>query len=216
MMMLLFGPPGVGKGTQAELLSQKFHFIKFSMGDILRDEVARATPLGREAETYMKKGTLVPDTLIFRIVEAYVKEHQSESILFDGFPRTVQQAVTLEKTLQIHKKNIDLAIEMAIDDEIIVRRLVNRRYCPSCRAIYNLLSTPPRQPGICDHCSSPLAQRADDNEGTIRQRLNTYLAETQPLTEYYRTRNKYCRVDADGTQDHVFEEITHCLNAHRK
>lgn len=216
MMVLLFGPPGVGKGTQADLFSRQFDYKKFSMGDILRDEVAGGTALGREAESYMKTGALVPDQLILRIVEAYVLEHRDENILFDGFPRTVQQALALESSLPGPQRGIDLAVELAIEDEVIVRRLVNRRYCPSCRAIYNLLSTPPRQAGICDRCAAPLAQRTDDNEATIRQRLRTYQDETQPLAEYYRARNRYCRVAADGSPEEVFVEITRCLNAHRR
>lgn len=214
MMLLLFGPPGVGKGTQADLLQKQYHLLKFSMGDILREEVARQSELGLEAEGYMKQGKLVPDKLILEIAEDYIKKHRSENLLFDGFPRNLAQAAALEKKMQALGLQLDLAIELVIAQETIIQRLALRRYCSRCGAIYNLQSAPPRQPGICDHCAGTLLQRPDDNEETIRRRLQTYETETRPLAEFYQARNCYCRVDASGNPQQVYQNLIQCLNAH--
>lgn len=214
MMLLLFGPPGVGKGTQADLLQKQYHLLKFSMGDILREEVARRSELGLEAEAYMKQGKLVPDKLILDIAEAYIKKHRSENILFDGFPRNLSQAAALEEKMQALSLRLDLAIELVIDQETIIQRLALRRYCSRCGAIYNLHSAPPRAADTCDHCAGPLVQRPDDNETTIRRRLQTYETETRPLASFYQARNCYCRADASGNPQQVYQNLIQCLNAH--
>ena len=216
MIVLLFGPPGVGKGTQADLITQRFNYMKFSMGDVLREEVALGSPTGKEVEKFMKQGVLAPDNIIFEIVRDFLVENSTQPILFDGFPRNINQALDLEKTTAQQKLAINHAIEMTIPEEFVIQRLINRRYCPNCGAIYNLVTNPPRKAGHCDKCSEPLLQRPDDNETTIRKRLQIYRDETKPLTDYYRSLSLYRPVDARGTQEEVFARIAQCLNGNRK
>jgi adenylate kinase len=212
MIVVLFGPPGVGKGTQADLITNRFNYVKFSMGDILRDEVALGSPVGREVEKYMKQGVLAPDNTIFEIVGDFLIENRSAPILFDGFPRNINQALNLEKSTAQLDLTINHAIEMIIPEAIVIQRLVNRRYCPDCDAIYNLITNPPKNDGRCERCSTRLATRPDDNESTIRKRLQIYREETKPLTDYYKSLNLYRPVDAGGTQEEVFQKIAQCLN----
>lgn len=216
MIVLLFGPPGVGKGTQAELITQRFNYVKFSMGDVLREEVALDSPTGKEVEKFMKQGVLAPDNIIFEIVSDFLLENKSSPILFDGFPRNINQALNLEKTTAQMKLVINHAIEMTIPEEHVIQRLLNRRYCPDCDAIYNLVTNPPQKTGHCDKCSGRLIQRPDDNETTIRKRLQIYRDETKPLTDYYKSLTLYRPVDARGSQEEVFQRIAQCLNGNSK
>jgi adenylate kinase len=216
MIVLLFGPPGVGKGTQADLITQRFNYVKFSMGDVLREEVALGSPVGKEVEKFMKQGVLAPDNIIFEIVSDFLLENKPAPILFDGFPRNINQALNLEKTTAQLNLAIDHAIEMSIPEEYVIQRLVNRRYCPGCGAIYNLVTNPPKKTDHCDKCPERLLQRPDDNETTIRKRLQIYRDETKPLTDYYKSLNLYRPIDARGSQEEVFQRIALCLNGNRK
>ena len=214
MRIVLFGPPGVGKGTQAQLLCEKYNMVKFSSGDLLREEVALSSPTGRKAEQFIKKGHLVPDDIIYELVDDFLVENAEQDILFDGFPRNLNQARSLEKSLAQLGQTIDIALEMHLDSAEIVGRLLGRRCCPKCGRIYNSTTTPPASDGFCDVDHTPLVRRDDDTEEIIRRRLGIYDEETRPLVDYYKSLNVYCRVDARGDRQTVFERISKAVNGH--
>jgi adenylate kinase len=206
-MVFLFGAPGVGKGTQAQLLVEKYNFKKFSMGDVLREEVALGSPIGKQVETYLKNGVLAPDNIVFEIVEDYVLENLNSPILFDGFPRNLIQALELEKLLARHNKKIGIAIELQLSDEEIIKRTLARSYCPKCGAVYNEITSPPRVPNVCDNCGTALVKRKDDNLEIIKNRLKIYEEMTRPLSEYYRALGVYVPVDASGSKEEILQRI---------
>ena len=214
MILVLFGPPGVGKGTQANRLAKHFDCEKFSMGDILREEVAVQSKSGKKAETYMAKGALVPDMLIFEIVDNFLIVNKDNSILFDGFPRNVNQAIALNTSLSRLKLHLDFAMEMDLDENTIIERLINRRFCPTCSRLYNLVSSPPATDDLCDQCGKPLTKRKDDTEAVIKKRMQVYRDETAPLTKYYKTLNCYYKITSAGSEDEVFNTIVQTINAH--
>jgi len=216
MIAILFGPPGVGKGTQAELLSQKYKFLKFSMGDVLREEISLNSPLGNKVEKYLKQGILAPDDIVFEVVEDFLLENQKENILFDGFPRNINQAVSLERTLAQMNLSVSIALELHISQEEIIKRLVNRRYCPRCSKIYNYITDPPKINGLCDICGIDLIKREDDDEGIIKKRLAIYHEQTKPIIEYYKSFSIYKQVDATGSQEEVSQKISQFINAYLK
>ncbi|MEO0095650.1 MAG: adenylate kinase [candidate division WOR-3 bacterium] len=215
-MIFLFGPPGVGKGTQADLLVARYNFKKFSAGDALREEVAMGSPLGKKVETYLKNGLLAPDEIVFEIVEDFILENLQNRILFDGFPRNLNQAIELEKLLARYNRKIDLAIELQLANEEIVKRILARLYCPRCGAIYNEISNPPLKPGICDVCKNNLEKRKDDTLEVISNRLKVYEESTKPLSEYYKSLGVYVSVDASGTMDEVYSKIVKVLDGYIK
>ncbi|MGB9721087.1 MAG: adenylate kinase family protein [bacterium] len=211
-MIFLFGAPGVGKGTQAQMLVDRYNFKKFSMGDVLREEVALGSPVGKKVETYLKDGVLAPDDIVFEIVEDYVLENLESHILFDGFPRNLFQAMELEKLLAQHNKRIGLAIELQLPNEEIIKRTLARAYCPKCGAVYNEITSPPRTPDLCDICGSTLAKRKDDNLEVIMNRLKVYEAMTRPLTEYYKSLGVYVPVDASGSKEDILQRIVRVID----
>ncbi len=206
-MVFLFGAPGVGKGTQAQLLVEKYNFKKFSMGDVLREEVALGSPIGKQIETYLKYGVLAPDNIVFEIVEDYVLENMNAPILFDGFPRNLVQAMELEKLLARHNKKIGIAIELQLSNEEIIKRTLARSYCPKCGMVYNEITSPPRMPNVCDNCNTALVKRKDDNLEIIKNRLKIYEEMTKPLSEYYRALGVYVPVDASGSKEDILQRI---------
>jgi adenylate kinase len=212
MRIILFGAPGVGKGTQAMLLAEKYKLLKLSTGDLLREEVALSSPTGKKVEQYIKQGHLVPDDIMFEIVDSILIENVDQDILFDGFPRNLNQARSLEKSLAQLGQTIDIVIDMRLDEDTIVKRLVNRRYCPACGRIYNYLTTPPKSNGICDVDRHKLTKRSDDNEEVIRRRLEIYDADTRQLVGYYKSLNVYREVNAQGSQEEVLEGISTIVN----
>jgi adenylate kinase len=214
MIILLFGAPGVGKGTQAELLSKRNNFIKFSMGDILRQEISSKGSLSSKIEHYVNQGILVPDNVIFDLVDKFLVEHKDNNILFDGFPRTVIQAKTLDKSLAQLELAPETAIELHLAEDEIIKRLVNRRYCPECGKIYNYITDPPEVDGVCDLCHRSLVKRADDDEKIIRKRLEVYQLETSPLVDYYKALSIYIQIDASGIQEEIFKKISNVLHAY--
>ncbi len=214
MIVVLFGPPGVGKGTQASRLAKHFNFEKFSMGDILREEVAIRSESGKKAEVYMSQGVLVPDMLIFEIVDNFLLANKDTSILFDGFPRNLNQAISLNTSLSRLGLKPRLALDMDLAEKEIIARLVNRRYCPACNRLYNLVSNPPAKNEICNQCGKPLIKRPDDHEAVIQKRLQVYRDETAPLTRYYKSMNCYQKINAIGSEDEIFNNIVQIINAH--
>jgi adenylate kinase len=200
MIVILFGPPGAGKGTQAERLTARFGFEHLSSGDVLRAERASGTELGRRVAGYMDAGALVPDGIIIEVIIARVLASGGKAdVLLDGFPRTLPQAEQLDKALAQAGKKVDLVLSMLVPDELVVERITGRRMCPSTGKIYHIRYMPPKVAGICDETGEKLIQRSDDTEAVIRQRLAAYHQQTEPLEAYYRQRGVLAEVD--GTQD---------------
>jgi adenylate kinase len=206
--LVLLGPPGCGKGTQAEKLFEEFKPVRISTGDMLRNEVGRNTDLGKKAKALMDRGELVPDETIVALIRKRLKEKDaSAGYILDGFPRTVAQAQMLDLLLKERRERLDGVIAFELKDEVIVDRLSARRSCPKCCSVYNLLTLPPGKTGVCDSCGTALVLRDDDKEETIRERLRVYRRQTEPLKEYYRKSGLLQEVDADGTANQVYERV---------
>ena len=216
MRIVLLGPPGAGKGTQAEKISAEYGILHISTGDIFRAAVKNGTPLGLKAKEYMDKGELVPDEIVVGIVrERILQPDCKEGFLLDGFPRTVAQAEALNETLSANNHDIDSVISLEVVDEAIVKRLTARRVCKSCGATYNTISGRTKVEGICDKCSGELYQRADDTEATVSNRLSVYHSETAPLIDFYEKLGKLQPVDGMMPVDEVFSEIKKGLSIKR-
>jgi adenylate kinase len=211
MRLIFLGPPGAGKGTQAEMVSAKLGVPQISTGDILRDAVRRKTDLGAKAKAHMDSGGLVPDEIMLSLVERRLAEPDcSAGFLLDGYPRTLPQARALDGVLA-GSKGIDAVILIEVDDDEVVARLSRRRVCPQCKALYNLDGNPPKKEGLCDQCGNALVTRSDDAEGTVRTRLEVYRKETLPLVEYYRGKGILKRVKSEGGIQKVFGAIIDAL-----
>ena len=205
-VVILMGPPGAGKGTQAKMLAQKFGFAHISTGDILRQEVRAGTPLGAKVEEIMNSGALVPDRLVAEIVgEQLDSQDAPADILLDGFPRTVPQAEYLESLSGGFEQ---IAVNLHLSEEEVVKRLAGRRHCAGCGRIYNVYYSAPRQDDVCDGCGGGLLQRPDDAETVVRERLRVYQEQTRPLIEFYKSREGYFEVDGSLNMDSVFEELS--------
>ncbi|WNY24055.1 Adenylate kinase [Methanimicrococcus hongohii] len=207
MDIILFGPPGAGKGTQAQKLSQKYGIPQISTGDILRANVKEGTELGLEAKKYMDAGELVPDAVLIGIIKDRLLQPDCENgFLLDGYPRTIPQADALSKILDEIKKPIDIVINIAVPNEMLVKRL-SGRWMSGCGASYNVDTNPPKAEGVCDVCGDKLFQRPDDTSDAVSNRLDVYEKQTAPLIDYYK--EKGLLKDVDGTKDIdvVFEEI---------
>lgn len=214
MRLILLGPPGAGKGTQAQRLTERLGIPQVSTGDILRAAVAAGTPLGREAKATMDRGALVPDGVVIGIIRERLKAPDcARGYILDGFPRTVAQAEALGETLKAMGTPLTAVLSLTVDPEELVRRLAGRRSCGSCGAAYHLDTAPPRRPGRCDRCGGELFQREDDREETIRKRLAVYRDQTAPLVEYYRGRGLLKEVDGRGEIADVFARISRVLGA---
>lgn len=206
MRLILLGPPGSGKGTQAKILSEEFTIPGISTGDIFRTELKNNTPLGRQAQSYMDKGELVPDEVVIGMVAGRIAQNDcSQGFILDGFPRTVPQADGLKGMLEKMGLAIDHIIEIDVDDELVVKRLTGRMGCADCKKDFNKFFSPPEKEGICDACGGKLVSRADDNEDTIRNRLKVYTAETAPLIEYYNA--DLLTFDGSGSAQDLFDLI---------
>ena len=207
MNLVLLGPPGSGKGTQAELLRDRLGFVHYSTGEVFRDHIKRRTPVGLEVGEYVVSGRLVPDEVVLEVVNAFLAEHAGKPILYDGFPRTVPQAEGLDRVLEGHDLAVDMAVLIDLDDEEVVKRLTARRQCRKCGKIYNLVFSPPAEADRCGECGGELYQREDDREATIRDRLRVYHEQTEPLVEYYQSRFKLERIPGEIGRDRVFVEL---------
>ncbi|BDC36656.1 MAG: adenylate kinase [Candidatus Methanoliparum thermophilum] len=204
MKIILLGPPGSGKGTQARFIIEKYGISGISTGDILRDEVKNKTELGLKAKEYMDAGKLVPDDLVIKMVEERLNK---EGYVLDGFPRTLSQAKSLDKILDRINDRIDYVIYIDISEEEIIKRMSGRRICKDCGSVYHLLFNPPKVDGKCDLCEGELYQRDDDKEETIRKRLKVYEEDTKPLIKYYKDKGILRRVD--GSKD--IEEVKNTI-----
>ena len=215
MRIVLLGPPGVGKGTQGRRLAEDKGWALISTGEILRDAVARGTPLGLEARRRMDAGLLVPDEVMIGLVrERSTEPDAARGFVLDGFPRTVPQAEALDAMLAARQQSLDVVLALTAPEDELVRRLTARRECPVCKRSYNLVSLPPRAEGRCDdHPASALIQRADDDETTIRKRLEVYREQTEPLVGYYRSRSRLVEVPGIGRTDDVFGALRQTLGA---
>jgi len=205
--LILIGPPGSGKGTQAELLREKNGFVHYSTGEVFRDHIARRTPVGLDVEEYVTSGRLVPDEVVLQVVNAFVAEHAGKPTLFDGFPRTIPQAKGLDKVLAEYRVIVDMAVLVDLPDDEVVKRLTARRQCRKCSKIYNLSFKPSKVAGVCDDCGGELYQRKDDSEETIRDRLAVYHQQTEPVLLYYSEQGKLERVAGELGRDRVYQEI---------
>jgi adenylate kinase len=202
MRIILIGPPGAGKGTQAECVKAKYPIAHISTGDMLRENVKNGTELGLKARAFMDKGKLVTDDLIIDMMRSRLKADDARAgFLLDGFPRTIAQAEALTGLLGEMSIDLDAVILLEVSDDTVVSRLTSRRVCSSCGAIYNTISRRPKADGVCDACSGKVVQRDDDRESVIRSRLSVYHEQTAPLVSYYEGRHMLHRVDAASGTD---------------
>ena len=196
MRMILLGAPGAGKGTQAKLICEKYNIPHLSTGDIFRMNISTKTPLGVEAKKYIDKGQLVPDSLTIQVVkDRLVEEDCRNGFLLDGFPRTVFQAEELSKFLESSNRRLDVVLLIDVPNEFIIERNIGRRICSSCGVSYHIKFHPSKESGSCDVCGGRLIQRNDDNEETVKERLNVYTNQTHPLIDYYQTNHTLSMVD---------------------
>jgi Adenylate kinase (EC 2.7.4.3) len=211
MRLILFGAPGVGKGTQAKILSEKFKIPHIATGDILREAVRNSTDLGIKAKSFMDKGELVPDSVMFGIIRERLKEPDTvNGFILDGFPRTLPQAEELERVFSELGIKLDAVVSIEVDNSEIVKRLSARRTCRSCGSIFNLL-VDKIEDSICPKCGGELFQRDDDKPETIQKRLEVYDKQTSPVKDFYYTRNILRKVDGTGTVEKVTSEIVSTL-----
>jgi adenylate kinase len=211
--LLFLGPPGCGKGTQAVRLAGKLGMVHLSTGDLLREAVAKGTALGKEAEGYMKRGELVPDGVMVGLIEQQVASGALNSgFILDGFPRTTAQATTLKEMLSGKGLSLDRAVLFRVSDEEIVRRLSGRWSCPQCHAAYNYPSAVPRKEGRCDRDGTELRRRPDDEEVTVRKRLEVYRRQTRPVVDFYRAESILVEVGAEDSQENVYQALFEAIN----
>jgi adenylate kinase len=216
MRLILIGPPGSGKGTQAKLLSQRLRLTHIGTGDMLRDAIRRGTPAGRAAKPHVASGQLVPDDLVNQIIADYfLKEHPLDGFVVDGYPRTLPQAMSFEQVLRQQYVGLDAVVLLEVDDEEIVKRMSGRWVCSNsaCGTPYHTIFKPPRVPGICDVCGSKLIQRIDDQEQTVRKRLQIYHASHDELIEYYRKQGLLKEVPGVGDIETIYARIVKALEA---
>ncbi len=214
MRLVILGPPGAGKGTQAERIIKKYNIPHISTGDIFRDNIKRETELGMTAKGYMDKGLLVPDEVVVKIVQDRLSEDDCKNgFLLDGFPRTVNQAVALDAELDKMGIKLDGVINIEADKDVLIERAIGRRVCPTCGATYHVKYNPPEEEGICDEDGSKLIQREDDVEETVATRIQVYLDQTMPLINYYGAQGLLLNIDGTKTIDEIFDEIVKALEA---
>ncbi|MEG0291772.1 MAG: adenylate kinase [Anaerovoracaceae bacterium] len=212
MNLILLGPPGAGKGTQAVRIIEKYNIPHISTGDIFRKNIKEGTVLGKKAQEYMNKGELVPDSLVIEIATDRLTEDDCENgFLLDGFPRTVEQAVALDAFLGERDKKIDHVLDIDVEKDELMTRLIGRRVCKSCGATYHITNMPPKAEGICDKCGGELMQRADDTESTVANRIEVYNLQTKPLLDYYDKAGNIAHLDGSIGFKNLFTEIVEIL-----
>ncbi len=206
-MLLLFGPPGAGKGTQSELLVEKENMLHISTGDLFRSAMKQATALGLKAKEYVDSGQLVPDSVTVGLVEEKLKEVEDRDVILDGFPRNLAQADSLQEMLEKNNKKLDKAVFFQVDHDLLISRLTGRRICKNCGAVYHMTYSPTEKEGVCDKCGGETYQREDDKLENISTRLEVYEENTRPLVEYYKENGIFKEVDADGSKEEIFERV---------
>lgn len=212
MDLILLGPPGAGKGTQAKMMIDRWSIPQISTGDILRSAVRVGTPLGIEAKGFMDRGELVPDRVVIGIIAERLKNNDAASgFILDGFPRTIAQAEALQAILEDMGRKIDRVISLEVQEEKLVLRLTGRRMCKECGESFHVVFNPPKQEGSCDRCGGVLYQREDDREETIRQRLAVYREQTEPLIAYYEQQGNLRRIAGDDTKQEIFNRIVQAV-----
>lgn len=213
MNVILMGPPAAGKGTQSELIVERFGISHISTGDMFRAAIKDKTPLGMEAQSYMLQGKLVPDEVTVGLVEERLaKEDCKGGFLLDGFPRTVKQAEALEKMLERAGRKLTAVVLLVADEGKLTERITSRRVCPACGASYNIKTKKPQVDGICDSCGSALIQREDDRQESFKVRLDDYKSKTLPLIDFYKERGLLSEVDALADIETVFAGVSDVLN----
>jgi adenylate kinase len=210
--LVLLGPPGAGKGTQARMLESKLKAPQIASGDLLRVAVRNETALGRQAKAFMDKGALVPDELVLGMIEERLSQADARhGFILDGFPRTVTQAEVLSKILARRNEGLDKVVAVTVPDEEIVKRISGRRTCRSCGKMYHVTYDPPRNMQVCDQCGGELYQREDDAESTVRARLQVYASSTRPLLDYYRTSGLLAAIEGIGRPEEIEHRILSVL-----
>jgi adenylate kinase len=216
MNIVLLGPPGAGKGTQAKKIEEYYSLPHISTGDILRENINNNTGLGIKAKSYMSRGELVPDELLITIIKDRLsKKDCSRGFLLDGYPRTIPQADALQMILTESGRKLDAVLNISVEDEELIKRLSERRMC-ACGASYHMVFNPPEEDEICDVCKGKLYQRDDDKPDAIRNRLNVYKKQTQPLIEYYSKKNILRTIDGSKGISQIFEDIRNILEEYEK
>lgn len=216
MRIILLGPPGAGKGTQAKTLAKRLNLCHISTGDLLRQNVSKQTELGRQAQGFMNKGALVSDELVTRMLIQRIDETDvRDGFILDGYPRTINQAEALDTILRERKVQIDTVFYLDTSDKIVIQRLSGRRVCSKCGANFHLTNMPPKVDMICDHCANKLYQRSDDQEETIKNRLEVYKKESASLIQYYDLKQKLERIAADEDAGLVLEKIIQITRSSR-
>lgn len=214
MRVTLLGPPGAGKGTLAGLLKESLGILHISTGDMLRDEMKNESDLGQEAKKFIDNGELVPDELVIKLIEKKLTSDggSEKGYMLDGFPRNRTQAEALDEILSKIEKPLEYALYMEASTDKIIFRLTGRRVCRDCGALYHMRNKPPQEEGKCDECGGELYQRADDNEETIKTRMDVYLENTTPMIEYYQAQGKLKKLDADKDADELEKDLAEIIN----
>ena len=213
MRLVLLGPPGAGKGTQAKKLEERFHLSHISTGDIFRANIKNQTELGKKVESYLSSGQLVPDELTIAMLWDRLDREEDQGFLLDGFPRTLEQADALKAGLAERERPLDAVLSIEVEEKVLVKRLAGRRTCPHCGASFHITDQPPKKEGVCDECGTSLVQRPDDSEETVQKRIDVYRAQTEPLVAYYEKEGILVHINGDRPVDVVFHAIETALNA---
>jgi adenylate kinase len=216
MRIVLLGPPGAGKGTQAAKIVSEFNIPHISTGDIFRKNLKEGTPLGLKAKKYMDKGLLVPDDLVVELVkDRLTQEDCKDGFMLDGFPRTELQAKALDDELKSLETSLDVVINIEVDHNLLIERITGRRICKDCGATYHVKFNPPKVQGICDACGGELYQREDDKEETVKKRLEVYTEQTEPLIQYYKKKELLQTIDGQQDINIVFKDIKEVLKGEK-
>lgn len=214
MRIIMMGPPGAGKGSQAKIIAKEYSIPHISTGDMFRSALKNETPMGLKAKEFMDKGELVPDSVVNGLVEERISQDDCKNgYVLDGYPRTINQADALSDILEDKQQEIDVVISIDTSDETVIKRLTGRRVCVSCGAIYHVDNNPPEEQGVCDLCEGEVVQREDDKEETVRNRLEVYKKQTKPLIEYYEKKDLLVEVDGEQELSDVFADIKEILEA---
>ncbi len=213
MNIILLAPPAAGKGTQAELLEKKYHLNHLSTGDLLRASASREDAFGKEMKKILESGVLVSDDIIFKLLDEYLEESENKNLLFDGFPRNINQAERLENMLKERNDQLDFVFLLEVEKEILETRITGRRLCRKCGSVYNvnINSLKPKQNSICDKCGGELYQRNDDNKDSFEVRYQEYLDKTSTLINYYQNKKILYRIDSEKPKEEVFQSISNII-----